>query len=137
MGRDLNGSWNVGGQDLEEKIDEFARFMSEVAGTFTLAYLQSMPRRVEDRWLKSLFIHLLSDSISTPQNEESEIRAFPYILARSAARLTLRSKGLHSGGPLTKVGASRVEHSNPTVHELKVGYNHADGRDVQYAHAGP
>ncbi len=79
LGRDSDGTWKVGNQEFDEKVADFARFMSEVAGRFTLAYLQSMPRRVEDRWLKSLFVHLLLDSVSTPQNEEAEIRAFPYI----------------------------------------------------------
>lgn len=78
-GRDARGTWQIVGEDIEEKTSDFARFMSQVAGDFTRSYLRAMPRRITDRWLKSLFIHLLLDSISTPQNEEEEIRSFPYI----------------------------------------------------------
>jgi hypothetical protein len=79
----LAGSLIIKDQDLDEKVAEFAAFISEVAGQFTLAYLRTMPGRVQDRWLKSLFVHLLLNSISTPNmpngGEEQEIREFPAI----------------------------------------------------------
>jgi hypothetical protein len=73
------GSLQIREMPIDEKVRESASFMAKVAGEFTLAYLRSMPSRVEDRWLKSLFAHLLLDSISTPQDEEKQIRGFPYI----------------------------------------------------------
>lgn len=74
----------IGEQDLDEKTRQFASFMAEVAGKFTEAYLRAMPDRIDDRWLKSVFVHLLLNSISTPMNidgggEEREIRYFPAI----------------------------------------------------------
>ena len=38
-----------------------------------------MSYRVEDRWLTSLFLHLILDSISIWQKEEGESREFPYV----------------------------------------------------------
>ncbi len=79
VGRGANGAWVIQDQNLEEKVEEFAKFISEVAGKFTVAYLRAMPSRVEDRWLKSLFVHVLLDSISTNLVEEKEVRDFPAI----------------------------------------------------------
>jgi hypothetical protein len=78
------GGWLIGEQPMDEKVAEFAIFMTKVAGEFTAAFLRSMPNRVEDRWLKSVFVHLLLNSISTPMaknglGEEREVRDFPPI----------------------------------------------------------
>jgi hypothetical protein len=78
-GKKPDGSWVVMPADLEKQAAAFSIFMSKVAGKFTKAYLKEMPYRVEDRWLMSVFVHLLLDSISTWQQEENEIREFPYI----------------------------------------------------------
>lgn len=75
----VQGSLKVAPMPLDDKIRESATYMAKVAGEFTLAYLRHMPSRVEDRWLKSLFVHLLLDSISTWQGDEKQIRGFPYI----------------------------------------------------------
>lgn len=73
------GRWIAAPDDLERKTGEFARFMSRVAGRFTRAYLQEIPQGVDDRWLLSVFIHLLLDSVSVWQRPEKEARAFPFI----------------------------------------------------------
>lgn len=78
-GKKPDGEWVVMPEDLEKQAAAFSIFMSKVAGRFTKAYLKEMPYRVEDRWLMSVFVHLLLDSISTCQPEENEIRDFPYI----------------------------------------------------------
>jgi hypothetical protein len=70
--------WVAKLDDLEMKADKFARFMSKVAGKFTRAYLEEISERVDDRWLLSVFIHLLLHSVSEQRFEE-ETRAFPWI----------------------------------------------------------
>lgn len=70
--------WIVEPDDLDEKIEKFARFMTRVIGKFTRAYLEEIPERVDDRWLLSVFIHLLLHSISE-QRFERQTRAFPAI----------------------------------------------------------
>lgn len=72
-------NWIAAEDDLARKISEFSTFMTEVAGHFTKAYLTHFPDRPDDRWLQSLFIHLLLDSISIWHTEENEIREFPFI----------------------------------------------------------
>jgi hypothetical protein len=74
-----NGKWLVAPEELEKQIEAFSIFMSKVLGKFTKAYVQEMPYRVRDRWLMSVFLHLMLDSISMSPNEENEIRQFPYI----------------------------------------------------------
>jgi hypothetical protein len=78
-GKTPNGYWAAAPQDLGRQVEAFSVFMAKVAGRFTKAYLKEMTYRVEDRWLMSVFLHLLLDSISTWQQEEDEIREFPYI----------------------------------------------------------
>ncbi len=72
----LEDLWIAKPDDLDMKIDKFARFMSKVLGKFTRAYLEEIPERVDDRWLLSVFIHLILHSISE-QRSEMEIRYFP------------------------------------------------------------
>jgi len=72
------GRWIAKPDNLNLKTEKFARFMSKVVGKFTRAYLEEMPERVDDRWLLSVFIHLLLHSISE-QRFERETRAFPWI----------------------------------------------------------
>lgn len=72
------GRWIAKPDDLDMKIEEFARFMSRVMGKFTRAYLEEMPERVDDRWLLSVFTHLLLHSVSE-QRFEKETRHFPWI----------------------------------------------------------
>jgi len=71
--------WVAAPDDLERKVGEFARFMGRIAGRFTRAYLKEIPEQVDDRWLLSVFIHLLLNSISVWKNAEEEARAFPYL----------------------------------------------------------
>ena len=70
--------WIVKPDDSEMKTDKFARFMSKVVGRFTRAYLEEMSERVDDRWLLSVFIHLLLHSVSE-QRFEKNTRTFPWI----------------------------------------------------------
>ena len=72
------GRWRARPDDLKVKTEKFARFMSKIIGKFTRAYLEEMPERVDDRWLLSVFIHLLLHSISE-QRFERETRAFSWI----------------------------------------------------------
>ena len=72
------GRWITKPDDLNLKTEKFARFMSKVVGRFTRAYLKEIPERVDDRWLLSVFIHLLLHSISE-QRFERGTRAFPWI----------------------------------------------------------
>ena len=72
------GRWIAKSDDLNLKTEKFARFMTKVVGKFTRAYLEETPERVDDRWLLSVFIHLLLHSISEQQFEK-ETRAFPWI----------------------------------------------------------
>ena len=76
----LNRLWvpSADGQ-LETKTQEFAIFMTKVLGQFTKAYLSHMPRRTDDRWLLSVMMHLLMNSISVNNYEEDELRSFPYV----------------------------------------------------------
>lgn len=72
------GQWIAEPDDLNMKIEKFSRFMSKVVGKFTRAYLEELPQRVDDRWLLSVFIHLLLHSISE-QRFERQTREFPWI----------------------------------------------------------
>jgi hypothetical protein len=75
----LNRLWVPVEDDLDLKVKEFAIFMTKVVGQFTRAYVENMPRQIEDRWLLSVFVHLLLNSISLDQIQEDEVRAFPYV----------------------------------------------------------
>lgn len=79
QGMNANGSWAVSPQDIDKQVEAFATFMTKVLGVFTKRYLLEMPYRVEDRWLISVFLHLMLDSLSVWQREEKEIRQFPVI----------------------------------------------------------
>jgi len=72
------GNWIAKPDGLSLKTEKFARFMSKVMGKFTRAYLEEIPERVDDRWLLSVFVHLLLHSVSE-QRFERETRAFPWI----------------------------------------------------------
>jgi hypothetical protein len=74
----LNNLWVPDKDDLELKIEEFSVFMTRVVGKFTKAYFQNMPRKIQDRWLLSVLIHLLLNSICLDQIQEKETRDFPY-----------------------------------------------------------
>jgi hypothetical protein len=73
-----DGNWIAKSDDLNLKTEKFAKFMSKVVGKFTRAYLEEIPERVDDRWLLSVFVHLLLHSVSE-QRFERETRAFPWI----------------------------------------------------------
>jgi len=79
IGKTPNGKWKAEAEKLDKQIEAFSVFMTKVVGKFTKAYIKEMPYRVEDRWLMSVFMHLLLDSISTWKPEEKEIREFPYV----------------------------------------------------------
>ena len=79
IGKDQTGKWQVAPEDKAKMQFAFATFMSRVCGQFTRAYLKEMPSRVEDRWLMSVFVHLMLDSISTWGEEEKQLREFPAI----------------------------------------------------------
>lgn len=70
-------NWAVAPDDIKRKIEVFSLFMTKVVGQFTKAFLSEFPEYIDDRWLLSLFVHLLLNSISMWQ--ENEIRQFPVI----------------------------------------------------------
>lgn len=72
------GHWIPRPDDMTLKVEKFSKFMSKVVGPFTKAYLKEMPERIDDRWLLSVFIHLLLHSVSE-QRFEKETRDFPWI----------------------------------------------------------
>jgi hypothetical protein len=74
----LNNHWVVTEDDLELKVTEFSRFMTRVVGRFTRAYFENMPRIAQDRWLFSVLLHLLLNSVAFDQKQERETRDFPY-----------------------------------------------------------
>ena len=79
VGREpLNQNFVVAIDDLDMKIKEFSTFMTRVAGKFTRAYFEQMPRRIIDKWMLSVLFHLLINSLSYNQIEENEIRKCPY-----------------------------------------------------------
>ena len=78
-GKAQDGTWIAAPENLDKQVTAFSSFMCRVAGKFTKAYLKEMPYRVENRWLMSLFLHLILDSISVWPTEENEIREFPYV----------------------------------------------------------
>jgi len=79
QGKNADHGWIVSPQDIDGQVEAFARFMTRVLGVFTERYLLEMPFRVEDRWLMSVFLHLMLNSISIWNPEEKEIREFrPY-----------------------------------------------------------
>jgi len=78
-GKNADDKWIVSPQDIDKQVEGFACFMTRVLGAFTERYLLEMPFRVEDRWLMSVFLHLMLDSISVGHLEEKEIREFPAI----------------------------------------------------------
>ena len=75
----LNRNWVPTKDNLDLKIKEFAVFMTKVVSKFTRAYVEEMPRIVKDRWLLSVLLHLLLNSISLDQVQERETREFPYV----------------------------------------------------------
>jgi hypothetical protein len=75
----LPGEWIADEDDIDMKVKEFSTFMTRVVGDFTRSYVRHMPRQIEDRWLLSLLVHLLLNSISVDQRQETEVRYFPYI----------------------------------------------------------
>ena len=74
-----DGKWVACTQDLEKQAESFSIFMSRVLGSFTRAYIQEMPHPVKDRWLMSVFLHLMMNSISIYNDEEDEVRRFPAV----------------------------------------------------------
>lgn len=78
-GKNDQGQWIISPTDLDLEVETFAKFMTNVTGKFTEAFISEMPSRIVNRWLMSLFLHLMMDSISIWQQEENEIREFPYI----------------------------------------------------------
>lgn len=75
----LNRNWVPIEDNLHLKIKEFVVFMTKVVGKFTRAYVKEMPRIVKDRWLLSVLLHLILNSISVDQVQEKETREFPYV----------------------------------------------------------
>jgi hypothetical protein len=75
----LNRLYVAAEDDLELKVKEFSVFMTKVAGKFTRAYVENMPRMIQDRWLFSVLLHLLLNSISIDQFQEKETRECPYL----------------------------------------------------------
>ena len=66
-----------GYEDLDSKVEVFAKFMAKVLGKFTREFLEEIPEYVDDRWLMLLFMHLLLNSISIWH--EHEVRMFLFV----------------------------------------------------------
>ena len=79
LGKDENDQWLMANEDLDQQVEAFSIFMTEVLGVFTKQYIERMPYMVEDRWMLSVFVHLMLDSISVWQDVEGEVREFPYV----------------------------------------------------------
>lgn len=80
IGKDpVNNYWIPIEDNPEIKTKEFAIFMTKVVGKFTKAFIKEMPRRIDDRWLLSVMIHLLLNSITIHLQQEREIREFPIV----------------------------------------------------------
>lgn len=78
-GKAQDGTWIAAPENLDKQVTAFSSFMCRAVGKFTKVYLKEMPYRVEDRWLMSVFLHLVLNSISVWQTQENEIREFPYL----------------------------------------------------------
>lgn len=76
---DNKKNWVLSSADLDEEIATFSAFMTSVVGKFTEAYLATIPKKVDNRWLMSLLVHLMLNSVSVGHEEEQQIRDFPYI----------------------------------------------------------
>ncbi len=79
LGKGEHGQWLMDVEDLDKQVEAFSTFMTDVLGVFTKQYIESMPYMVEDRWMLSVFVHLMLDSISVWQDAENEVREFPYV----------------------------------------------------------
>ena len=79
LGKDENDQWLIDTEDLEKQSEAFSIFMTDVLRVFTKKYIEKMPYMVEDRWMLSVFMHLMLDSISVWQEMENEVREFPYV----------------------------------------------------------
>ena len=73
----LEPQWEYAYEDLDLKVEVFTKFMTKVLSKFTREFLREIPEYIDDRWLMSLFIHLLLNSISIWH--EAEVRMFPYV----------------------------------------------------------
>ena len=79
FGKDYsNDKWKLIEEDIELKIKDFEIIMTKIIGKFTKSYIENMPRMLDDRWLLSVMIHLLLNSISLNNYEEKEIREYNY-----------------------------------------------------------
>jgi len=47
----INEYWVSGPDDLERKVEEFSKFMANVVGPFTKAYISEVPDGVDDPWM--------------------------------------------------------------------------------------
>lgn len=79
IGKDDSNQWIFRDADLEAEVEIFSGFMTRVVGQFTRSFLSEIPERIENRWLMSLLVHLMLNSVSIDQGTENEVRAFPYI----------------------------------------------------------
>ncbi len=78
-GKDAQGRWVVSPDDLDKEIATFSAFMTGVVGKFTEAFLAEVPERVSNRWLMSVLVHLMLNSVTTMHSEEPGIREFPAV----------------------------------------------------------
>jgi len=74
-----NSQWMISSIDYGKKLSDFNTILTRVVGRCTKAFIEELGERPIDRWLMSLFIHLLLNSICCSKVEEREIRDFPYV----------------------------------------------------------
>lgn len=78
-GTTSKGEWVVLPGDDAGRKQQWVRFLTKVLGRLTVVFVKAMDMKPEDRWLMSVFLHLLLNSIACHGQEEQEIRGFPAI----------------------------------------------------------
>lgn len=71
--------WAIGPGDYSRKVRQFTIMMEEVIGQCTRIFMDKLEEKPDDRWLMSVFVHLLLNSICCSESEENEVRTFPAV----------------------------------------------------------
>jgi hypothetical protein len=94
LGRPLSNNWKIVGfrdnnmvidesdtSEYTKKVDAFEAFLNRVLGKWTKLFVEEMDVKPKDKWLFSLFIHLMINSLaySSPNidSEEHTMRKIP------------------------------------------------------------
>lgn len=85
IGRDIDKNWDIAGiqdgllqiamtADYDKKVKDFENFLGNVLGNFIIAFYEQISEKPYDKWLMSLFMHLMLNSICFDKTEEITIR---------------------------------------------------------------